>query len=211
MAHGGMERLVFGLLEDMNRQRGTVLIDQKVRQSGLRKTLMLIRRAMLQNEVIPGILDKWPVNNWHNTPGIKIRIQQDGAGAHINPQDEVLEEFLGEIGLDGKVELFNQPANSPDLNVNDLGFFAALEKAYFRERPKNYTDIIACVQKTFWAYPKEKMNRLWLTKMQVMDLIVQSNGDNDFQLPHMGKAKLERQNKLPTTLEVSAHVRAMLE
>lgn len=51
---------------------------------------------------------------------------------------------------------------------------------------------------------------MWLTLMQVMNAIIEDDGRNDFKLPHMGKAKLEREGRLPTVLEVHPDVQAYL-
>jgi hypothetical protein len=166
-------------------------------------------RAMLMSELIPSICAHWPDDEFKNRH-IKIRIQQDGAGAHIKPDDPIWLEYLEEMGLEDKVILFNQPANSPDLNVNDLGFFRAIQACYYQEVPGTFEDIIACVHKAYWEYPREKVNRLFITKMTVMNEIIRCNGDNDFKIPHMNKAVLERQDKLPTTLEVTEHACELL-
>jgi hypothetical protein len=161
-----------------------------------------VYRAMLMNEVILALFDKWPGGDFRNA-NVKIRIQQDGAPSHINNNDETWQEYLEEMGLEEKISLYNQPANSPDLNHNDLGFFNALKKAYQRECPKDLDEIIKCVQRAYNNYPIIKLNRLWLTRQQVMNEIIDCGGDNDFKLPHMGKAKLERQGTLPEAIEVT--------
>jgi hypothetical protein len=166
-------------------------------------------RAMLMAELVPSICAHWPDGDFRNQH-IKIRIQQDGAGAHIKPDDAIWLEYLEEMGLSKKVILFNQPANSPDLNINDLGLFNAIQAVYNREVPRTYDDIITCVQRAYWEYPREKINRLFLTKMAVMNEIIRCNGDNDYKLPHMNKASLEQQDKLPTTLEVTEHALELL-
>ena len=112
--------------------------------------------------------------------------------------------------LDGRVELYDQRPNSPDLNINDLGFFRALEAVYMEEAPKNFEDIIECVVKAFWKYPANKLNRMWLTRMQVMNKIIECHGDNDYSLPHMNKEKLEREGRLPEHLEVTGEARRYL-
>jgi hypothetical protein len=121
--------------------------------------------------------------------------------------DPIWQEYLEEMGLKGKLSLFEQPANSPDLNHNDLGFFNALDKAYKRECPKTFDDILECVKRTYWAYPHNKINRMWLTRMQVMNEIIECNGDNTYKLPHMNKDKLERENALPLVVEVTETAR----
>jgi hypothetical protein len=142
--------------------------------------------------------------------GLKIRIQQDGAKAHILNSDLVWQEYLCEMGWENKISLFEQPPNSPDLNHCDLGFFNAMEKQYNQQCPRNFDDILRLVNKSYWEYPHHKINRLWLTRQQVMNEIIECNGDNTYILPHMNKEKLEREDRLPDAIEVTETARGHL-
>ena len=124
---------------------------------------------------------------------MKIRIQQDGAPGHHSPDDEEWCEIVESMGLTGKVVLFNQPANSPDTNLCDLGFFNSIQARYNKEAPKRVEDIISCVDKALKEYPSSLLNRLWITHMSVMNEIILCNGNNDYKIPHMNKERLERE------------------
>jgi hypothetical protein len=54
-------------------------------------------RLMLINEVVPKIVEVWP--NF-DRPGVKVKLQQDGAKSHIDPMDEEWQEFF--MRWDGK-------------------------------------------------------------------------------------------------------------
>ena len=82
-------------------------------------------------------------------------------------------------------EEINQPTN------NDLGFFCSLESIYMREAPKDFHGIIKCVIDAYWNYDRVKLNRLFLSRMQVMNCIIENHGDNQFKLTHINKRKLE--------------------
>jgi hypothetical protein len=103
----------------------------------------------------------------------------------------------------GKIVLHTQPPNSPDLNVNDLGLFRALEAAYLKKAPRNSNKLIQCVRDAHQEYPSAKINRLFLTLMSVMNMVIENHGCNHFKIPHMNKAKLEREKRLPITLQVT--------
>jgi hypothetical protein len=158
-------------------------------------------REILLDNVLPAILAKWPAAELER-PGFRIGIQQDGAKAHIHPQEEHWLYALDMCGVLGKIYLYTQPANSPDTNLNDLGFFAALQAQYRKEAPRNAGEIIAMVEQAYDDFPSYKINRIWLSYMQCLNEIIVSNGENDYKLGHMGKAQLERESKLPRTLEV---------
>ena len=156
-----------------------------------------IYRDMMINLVLPDIKKKMPLNN-------NIIIQQDGAKAHILDNDEAFYDKVEELYNDrDAVKLYTQPANSPDLNVNDLGFFASLQSIYYRTSPKNSIELIEMVEEAFNKYPSNKLNRIWLTLQSCMNMIIESNGDNQYKIPHMNKDRLERTNTLPVSIEVT--------
>ena len=97
----------------------------------------------------------------------------------------------------------HQPANSPDTNINDLGFFASIQSRYYMESPRTSEEIIEMVKKTFVNYPASKLNRIWITYMSCLNQIIDCHGDNHYKIPHMNKDKLERENHLPVQLEVT--------
>ena len=43
---------------------------------------------------------------------------------------------------------------------------------------------------------------MWLTYQSILNEIIKTHGSNDYSIPHMGKAKLEREGRLPLTLDV---------
>ena len=55
----------------------------------------------------------------------KIFIQQDGAKNHISCNDKLLNDALVDNGINAT--LYTQAANSPDVNLLDLGFFGAIQ------------------------------------------------------------------------------------
>jgi hypothetical protein len=59
------------------------------------------------------------------------------------------------------------------------------------------------VQRTYEEYPLHLINRVWLSLLCCFNEIIESRGDNDYKLPHIGKARLERLNQLPVLVEVS--------
>jgi hypothetical protein len=107
-------------------------------------------RLVLINEVVPKIVEVWP--NF-DRPSVKVKLQQDGAKSHIDPEDEEWQEFLHEMGWEDKIELVTQPANSPDTNVNDLAFFNSLQSDYYDYAPTNSFELIEFVKKAHADFP----------------------------------------------------------
>jgi hypothetical protein len=129
---------------------------------------------------------------------------QDGAGGHCKYDDAYLTETLEQLGLTGKVSFYTQPPNSPDLNICDLGLFAALQAAYYDKAPRNEVELITMVEQTYNDYPANMINRLFVTLQTVFNSIIEANGGNDYKLVHMNKAKLEKEGRLPVAIQVTA-------
>ena len=72
---------------------------------------------LLISKLIPSILEKWPRRDMLSR---KIFIQQDRAKTHISWDDKLFKDAL----VDNKINatLYTQAANSPDVNLLDLGF-----------------------------------------------------------------------------------------
>lgn len=158
-------------------------------------------RDLLLTKVFPAIKQKWPRDDWERANCI-IRVQQDGAKSHVDPTDPLLLQGLQELEIENKVLLYTQPANSPDVNINDLGFFRALQSEYYKSTPGNAREIIQCVQQAYVAYNSNKINRIWLSLMSCLNEIVEHHGDNNYKIPHIGKERLERIGELPIALPV---------
>ena len=90
---------------------------------------------------------------------MSIFIQQDNARTHIAVDDPA---FVAAAQADGwDIRLTCQPPNSPDLNVLDLGFFAAIQALFERGTPNNIDQIVAKVEKAFREYPVDRANRIF--------------------------------------------------
>ena len=112
--------------------------------------------------------------------------QQDGARPHTG-KDVV--NRLNKIGasLSPKLEVRTQPAQSPDMNVNDLALFRGLDvygcarRAAGRETPTyDKEKLVADVLKAAAEYPTEQLERMWEYKEHVMNQVEKCNGGNEY-------------------------------
>ncbi|CAM9256569.1 unnamed protein product [Pylaiella littoralis] len=101
-------------------------------------------KEKLINGVIPAIKEKWPAATRENT----IFCQQDNAKPHRVNDDEGLREACSSNGFD--IELINQPPNSPDTNILDLGFFASIQSLQDRTRARTIDNLLREVE-IAWA------------------------------------------------------------
>ncbi|CAN0272134.1 unnamed protein product [Discosporangium mesarthrocarpum] len=84
--------------------------------------------------------------------------------------------------------LETQPANSPDLNVNDLGFFHSTQQL---------KENVGATMEAFGVYPQETLERVRQSLFAVLGEVLGSKSGNSYKLPHLGKENLGRTGKLP--------------
>ncbi|XP_057517075.1 uncharacterized protein LOC130798203 [Amaranthus tricolor] len=86
-----------------------------------------------------------------------IFIQQDNARVHITNDDPIWQQHNRQGGL--TFIFTQQPPNSPDCNILDLGFFRSIESLMHKKMPKNMTELITAVEDAFRElYPKTLSN-----------------------------------------------------
>jgi hypothetical protein len=156
------------------------------------------------NKLIPRVCSVWPRDRSVRTQ--MIAIQQDNPPTHMGPTDPT---WLQAANRDSrfKFTLREQPAQSPDTNILDLGLFAALQAAHWKlKRAGTIDGLIASCQRAWEQYDPKLLYRIWSTHQAVCDEILKARGDNDYKLPHMGKAAMERQHMgvFPGQIIVSA-------
>ena len=154
-----------------------------------------VYHELLISKLSLAIVEKWL---WTDRLSRKIWIQQDGAKSHINTDDNEFKEALQDLEI--KVDLYTQAVNSPDVNLLDLGFFRAIQ-SFNDAAPKNEEELILSVQDVYTNYPRKRLNQTWLTLHSVFNQIILCNRDNDYNIKHLSKEKLERTGHLPNVLD----------
>ena len=111
-----------------NQPKGTPIW---VNQSVDKKTY----REYMIKKILPAIIEKFPSSYLDKRNKRGVLIQQDGAKSHIAPDDP---DWVAAVEATGKhIEIYNQPANSPDTNINDLAFFWSIQSLYYIESPSD--------------------------------------------------------------------------
>ncbi len=144
---------------------------------------------MYLNNLLLGIILKWP--EWWPK---KVQIQMDNAPAHpaAGKIGAKIDARLAEINAGGwDIGFFHQPANSPDCNTLDLAFFRAVQSLQYQKCPKNIDELITHVQESFLELPLDVCCKVWTTAQIVMNQIILQNGNNDYNLLHIRKLKIE--------------------
>ena len=136
--------------------------------------------------------------------GTKFIIQQDGARPHTG-QDTVKELQDGGTGEGWTPIIVTQPANSPDVNLNDLGFFSSLKHAVSQicSHCTDRVEMMNNVEKTFWDYPADKLEDKWACYYNNLRSIMHELGGNDYKQAHNGGQKRRRETGTSVDLSIS--------
>ena len=118
-----------------------------------------------------------------------VKVQFDNARPHTAQNvTKYLKTAASNKGPNGKprvpIEIVDQPAQSPDTNCNDLGFYASIDSRMPKFRSFNLDQLFAEVCQAWNAYPSEKLRDIFDTKHAIMEEIIKDKGDNLYKLPH---------------------------
>ena len=84
------------------------------------------------------------------------------------------------------VELVTQPAQSPDLNVNDLGFFASLKSRVWGMNASSIDELVGTIFQQYEEYDSATVERVWQSLFTVYNQTLRKMGDNGFIVEHTG-------------------------
>jgi hypothetical protein len=181
------------LKNSKNRDKGTI----EIKSVTVNRDVM---RAYLCEKVIPAIEILWPEGDERT-----IYIQQDNARTHVLPSDPAFIAAVAETGMD--IKLMQQPANSPDTNVLDLGWFSSIQSLTLQSAPDTIQDLIISVEEAYDNYDPRNLDKVFVTLQTVLVEIMRYEGGMWYETPHMGKDKILREEgTLPRALSVEAKV-----
>lgn len=171
-------------------------------------------RDIIVEKVIPSALEKmapfFPTTNTRRTmrqcPWERhvVGTQQDNPNTHFKDDDEQWLAAAKMTSPDIRFELRQQPTRSPDTNVLDLGFFAALQASYWKlKQAQSIEGLIENVQQAFDNCSPKLIDNILISHQACLDEIIKRNGDNDYNLPHLSKNKQRRSGNFLTSLQVS--------
>jgi hypothetical protein len=157
-------------------------------------------RAQMKDKILPAIIAAMP---WAGKRGRKLVIQHDGAKPHTGKGNtEYWPELVAELYPDRDIEMVVQPAQSPDLNILDLGFFSSLQRRIDETDPQNLSALLDHVEDCYWSYDRDTLERVWQALFNVYNCILQEKGGNEYLLPHTGVRKRQHAGALETCVAV---------
>ena len=95
----------------------------------------------------------------------------------------------------------NQPPNSPDFNILDLGFFNVIQSLQHQEAPTSIDELVSCVEQAFNKLSRETLDNTFLSYQNSLESCMKVEGGNKYKLDYMGKEKLRREGRLPVSIE----------
>ena len=107
--------------------------------------------------------------------------------------DSITEYLLVLLFLGWNVTFRFQPANSPDLNVLDLGFFRSIQTLQYECESNSIDELIAAVEAAYVSVPNQTLDNVFVTLQSVMLEVMVYRGGNRFKIPHLKKASLSCQ------------------
>ena len=129
----------------------------------------------------------------------KILVQQDRVKNHIHEDDKDFNDTLMEQSINAI--LYMQAANSPDVNLVDLGVFRAIQ-SFNNATPKTEEEMIQAVSAVYDSYLQNNINHTCLTLQCCFNQIIMHKGDNNNNIEHISKERLECIGQLPDVLDV---------
>ncbi|KAF0774582.1 hypothetical protein AaE_001718, partial [Aphanomyces astaci] len=169
-----------------------------------------VYRTYLLEKVLPAIVRKWPGDTRD------IILQHDNAKTHVTVSDKRLKQSFDTYKSAGcTFRLEPQPPNSPDFNVLDLGFFAALLSLQHREAARCIDELVDNVENAFKEYPSDRLDCRFMTLQTCLLEAMKVHGDNTYKIPHLSKEKKQRRGMLGRnvccSLELHADAAGMLQ
>ena len=134
--------------------------------------------ASLMTKLSDAIKRKWEWPLGYKGP-CQILVQMDNALLHI--REDHPEWIKARQGKQHNVRLIQQPLQSPDLNVLDLGLWNSLQAAQKKE-PEMYNEckLVRGIQKIFLKMPKETIENCFVTLGNFLRKVRHCNSGNKF-------------------------------
>ena len=111
--------------------------------------------------------------------GQPLHYQHDGARPHTAQVNQRVFASHGKM-KDFNIQVVVQPAQSPDLNVDDLAFFHSLQSDVSLVAKENRRELLEAVEDCWKEYPEEKMSSVWVCLYSSFHGVLESGGNNDY-------------------------------
>ena len=134
---------------------------------------------LMRTRVIPAIRRKM---YWAKV----VNIQLDNAPPHASLKELEAQVNQRHWQQDVRVRFVRQPAQSPDVNINDLGLYAYMQKLVDKKQRhvQEEEEIIKVVNQVWKSIDSTSIQKLYDLRKEVLKTIVDHQGGIDFDMPH---------------------------
>ncbi len=87
----------------------------------------------------------------------------------------------------GNIEMTNQPANSPNFNVLDFGFFRGVQSLQYEHALLTVQELINICNAAFDAYEPSNIQSNFISQQKCMECSLLKHSGNRYKQPHVGK------------------------
>ena len=117
------------------------------------------------------------------------------------PKDK---EFVDEATKDEfNIQLVQQPPDSHDMNVLDLGFFRSIQALQFQKAAYNVRQLLRAVNLAFENLNPQSLRFVLITLQDCMIEVIKRKSGFDYRIPHMNKTKQVREETLLDQLSMT--------
>lgn len=82
-----------------------------------------------------------------------------------------------------------QPAQSPDLKVNNLGSFSAVKNRIWKEGYRSMDKMVEGARVIFAEYDSEVLERVWQSIFKIYSQVLRIRSGNEFEVKHIVTAR----------------------
>ncbi|RHY15563.1 hypothetical protein DYB32_010746, partial [Aphanomyces invadans] len=116
-----------------------------------------------------------------------IFVQQDNAKSHVAPDDVSVVSACMSGGWD--IMVLNQPAQSPDMNVLDLGLFNSIQALQQRMECSSIEDLVCAVEQSFEDLAPSTLDKTFEILLRVFQACLDVEGNNTYDMPRSKRQK----------------------
>lgn len=118
----------------------------------------------------------------------EVGCQWDNAPAHRAKKSETYIKGICKARHGGPdIRIESQPAKSPDMNANDLGFYNSIDSKIPNPRPFDCDKLFKCCEKAWEEYDTSILDKIFDSRSRILKEVIRCKGDNNYKMPRSNK------------------------
>ena len=116
-----------------------------------------------------------------------VAVQWDNAPAHNAAASRQYVKQISKARNGGpNITVVEQPAKSPDMNANDLGFYNSLDSKIPNPRPFDLDRLYSCFMDALKKYDSKLLDKIYDTRNSKEE-VLKVKGSNEYKMPRSNK------------------------